>query len=88
MKLKYEFITTELGNQFVAVPVGDNARDFGGVINLNASAAFILKQMQKDTTVEQIVSALMEEYEGTQEEATAYVEGFIGKLREEDLLSE
>ena len=88
MKLKYEFETTELGDEIIAVPVGDNARDFGGVINLNDSGAAILKLLQKDTTVEQIVSSLLEEYEGTKEEMTAFVEKFIDKLRREELLSE
>ena len=88
MKLKYEFETTELGDEIIAVPVGGNARDFSGVLNLNDSAAAILKLLKKDTTVEQIVSALLEEYEGTKEEMTAFVERFINKLREENLLSE
>ena len=88
MKLKYEFETTELGDAIIAVPVGDNARDFSGALNLNDSAVAILKLLQKDTTVEQIVSALLEEYEGTKEEMTAFVEKFIDKLRNEDLLSE
>ena len=88
MKLKYEFETTELGDQIIAVPVGENAMDFKGVLNLNASAAAILKLLQKDTTADEIVSALTEEYEGTKEDMTAYVERFINKLREENLLSE
>ena len=88
MKLKCEFETTELGDEIIAVPVGDNAGSFGGVLNLNDSAAAILKLLQKDTTVEKIVSALLEEYEGTTEEMTAVVEKFIDKLRKENLLSE
>ena len=88
MKLKYEFETTELGDDIIAVPVGENAGGFKGVLNLNASAAAILKLLQKDTTAEQIVSALTEEYEGTKEDMTAFVERFINKLREENLLSE
>ena len=88
MKLKYEFETTELGDEIIAVPVGNNARDFSGVINLNDSAAAILKLLQKETTAEEIVSNLLEEYEGAREEITAFVEKFIDKLRKEDLLSE
>ena len=88
MKLKYKFETTELGDEIIAVPVGDNAMDFGGVINMNDSATAILKLLQEDITVEQIVSALLEEYEGEKEEMTAFVEKFIDKLRKEDLLNE
>ena len=86
MKLKYEFETTELGDEIIAVPVGDNARDFSGVLNLNASAAAILKLLKEDTTVEQIVLSLMEEYEGGKEKLTAFVEKFVQKLDDEGLL--
>lgn len=86
MKLKYEFVTTELDEQKIAVPVGDNARDFRGVLNMNGSAAAILKLLAEDTTVEQIVQALMQEYEGSAEELTGYVEKFVQQLREEGLL--
>ena len=88
MKLKYEFETTELGDEIIAVPVGDNAINFKGVLNLNASAAAILKLLGEDTTVEKIVASLMEEYEGGKEELTAFVENFVEKLRSEDLLCE
>ena len=80
MKLKYEFETTELGDEIIAVPVGDNARDFSGVLNLNASAAAILKLLGEDTTVDKIVASLMEEFEGSKEELTAFVENFVEKL--------
>lgn len=88
MKLKYDFEITELGDQIIAVPIGDNAREFSGVLDLNVTAATILKLLQKETMVEQIVSALQEEYEGTTEAITASVEKYINKLRKENLLSE
>ena len=88
MKLKYNFETTELGEEIIAVPVGDKAREFSGVINLNDSAATILKLLQEETTVERIVSALMEKYEGDKEEITVFVEKFINKLKSENLLNE
>ena len=88
MKLKYEFETTELGDEIIAVPVGDNAMEFKGVLNLNATAAAILKLLKEDTTVEQIVLSLLEEYEADKEELTAFVENFVEKLRSEDLLCE
>ena len=88
MKLKYTFETTELSEQFIAVPVGANAGGFKGVLNLNASGAVILKLLQEDTTVDNIVAALMEEYEGSKEELTAFVEKFTERLKEEGLLTE
>jgi len=86
MRLKYEFETTELGDEIIAVPVGDNAMNFKGVLNLNASAAAILKLLKEDTTADEIVLSLMDEYEGSKEELTAFVEKFVQKLENEDLL--
>lgn len=88
MKLRCEFEITELGEQMVAVPVGDNATEFSGVLKLNDSAASILKLLKKDTTVDEIVSALMKEYDSNTEVITAFVNKFINSLREEDLLCE
>ena len=88
MKLKYTFETTELSGEYIAVPVGDNADGFKGVLNLNASGVAILKLMKEDTTVDGIVTELMKEYDGTKEELTAFVEKFTAKLQEEGLLAE
>lgn len=86
MKLKYEFETTELGDQIIAVPVGENATDFKGVITLNEYGAAILNRMKEETTVDKIVDSLLEEFDGTREELSAYVEKFAEKLRSEELL--
>ena len=88
MKIKYDFETTELGDQIVAVPVGDGARDFKGVITVNASGAAILERLRKETTVEEITASLMEEYEGTKEALMASVEKMVVRLRSEGLLDE
>ena len=88
MKLKYEFETTALGERIIAVPVGENAQDFSGVLDLNESALAVFELLKEDTTLERIVAALAEQYEASPEELTAYAEAFLKKLRDEDLLAE
>ena len=38
MKLKYEFIITEIGDDMIAVPTGDGADQFHGTVRLNGDA--------------------------------------------------
>ena len=50
MKLKIEFDIMELDDEWVGVPVGDNAQKFQGVLRLNEEACAIVKLLQSDTT--------------------------------------
>ena len=88
MKLKYEFVTTEADNEIIAVPVGSNASEFKGVLNLNSTGAAILSLMKNETTVEEIARGLSEKYDASAAELTPYVERFINKLRAAKLLEE
>ena len=88
MKIKEGFILREVADSFVAVAVGDTAANFNGLINLNETGAFIWKQLENDTTEENVVAALLEEYEIDKDTATSAVAGFIQKLKEAKLLSE
>lgn len=61
-KLKYTFETMELDDRIVAVPVGDGAQDFRGVIKLNQSAAEIFDLLKQDTTEDAVVAELKKKY--------------------------
>ncbi len=86
MKLKYTFEITELDNQIIAVPVGDNAMNFRGVVVLNEYGAAIMERLKEETTINKVVESLLEEYEGTKEKLTDFVEQFVEKLKDEELI--
>jgi hypothetical protein len=87
MKLKYEFITTEIGDHTVAIPVGEAAQLFNGVMHINDSAKEILTLLSEDITYQQIIEKLTQKYiESTKEEIVGFVDGFLEKLKQEDLL--
>lgn len=88
MKLKYEFVVTEVAGEHVAVPVGKGAEELSAVLRLNETAAEILNCLQQDTDIEAIVSYLADNYEATHERLFASVEQFVALLREKDLLDE
>ena len=77
MKAKYCFEIMDLDDELVAVPIGEGADAFHGVLKVNETAAAILKIMEQDTTEERIVDSLMQEYDGEKTQIGVYVHEFI-----------
>ena len=88
MKSKYAFEKMELDDEFVAVPVGENAADLHAVLNVNEEAMRILELLQEETTEDNIVTQLMKEYSGDKEEIASLVSVYISQLSQEGLLEE
>lgn len=86
MKAKYSFEIMDLDDGLVAVPVGDGAEQFRGVLKVNESAVAILKLLEKETTEEAIVDALMKEYDGEKETITNFVNEFVETLKTEGVV--
>lgn len=86
MKLKYPFETVQLDDETVAIPVGKGATELEGILRVNETAAFILKQLESDTTPEAITDALAKEYEGDREEIAACVREYLDTLSARGLL--
>ena len=86
MKIKDGFVLREVAGDTVVLPSGD--LEINAMITLNESAAFLWKNMQEETSVENLVKAVVENYpEVDQESATKAVEGFIAQLKENDFLA-
>ena len=87
MKLRYEFTVMDMGGEIAAVPVGDNAGDFHGMLKLNESSAFVLDLLREDTTPEAVHKKLKEKYpESTDQEIGEMLVNFLNKLIREGLL--
>ena len=89
MKLKYNFTVMDMGGEFAAVPVGDDAAKFRGMLKLNAVAADIRKSLAEETDTESILSMLKEKYPDTgEDEISNAVAPFIDRLLAEGLLTD
>jgi len=87
MKLKYEFALSEVAGEIVAVSVGAGDRNM--VISLNPTAKFIWELLAEDTDIQSIANALLEKYDGLDEEtARAEAEEFVELLRSNQLLDD
>lgn len=86
MKLKEGYLLREVAGNYIVVAVGSAVKEFNGVINLNESAAFLWKQLSEDKTEEELVNALLGEYEVTREIAEKDVKAFVEKLTQAKLI--
>lgn len=80
MKIKEGFILREVSGSFLVIAVGKAVKQFNGIINLNETGAFLWKQLEKSSTEEQLVNALLEEYNVDRERAEKDVKEFVEKL--------
>jgi hypothetical protein len=88
MKIKNNYMLKEVAGQNIAVPVGDESIDFNAMISLNDTGAFLWHKLEEDVTEQQLVEALLEEYEVSKETAENDVSAFVIKMREAKLLDE
>ncbi len=86
MKIKDGFILREVAGSFIVVAVGDAVKTFNGIITLNETGAFLWKALEQGATEEELLKALLEEYDVDESVAKEHVKKFIAKLTEAKLV--
>lgn len=86
MKIKDGFILREIAGSFIVVAVGEAVKTFNGVITLNETGAFLWKILEKGAEEQDLLSALLAEYDVEEEVAKEHVEKFIARLTEAKLI--
>lgn len=85
MKLKDTFLTHMSNGEQIVVDVSGQ---FSGLIRNNGSAAFIVDCLKTETTVEEIVDKLYEEYDASKEVLEQAVNDVVSKLRRAGAIDE
>ena len=87
MKLRYVFSVMEMDSEFMAVPVGENAGSFNGMLRMNQVSAEILDLLKEDTTPEAVHQILRERYpDSADREIGEALTTFLNQLIREGLL--
>ncbi len=86
MKIKDGFILREVAGRFIVVAVGSAVKEFNAIINLNETGAFMWRMLEKGATEQEIVDALLNEYEVDKEIAERDVKKFTKTLIEANLI--
>ena len=63
MILKPSFEIVDVAGEYMAIPVGKLADSFGGIVTLSETAAFLLKNMKTEKTVDELAHLLSQEYD-------------------------
>lgn len=85
MKLKNGFVLREVAGQTVVLPAGGDL-DLNMMITLNETGKFLWKLLEEETAEEELVTALLQEYDV--DEATAHnaVKNFTATLKKYEFL--
>jgi hypothetical protein len=88
MKLRGEFVVRQVMEDIVAIPVGEAATRFGGMLLLNEVSRVIWTELEKGTDVDGLVTAVTDAFEVSEEEARADILELLEQLRNAGLLDE
>ena len=88
MKLKEGMLLEKVDGEYVAVTTGKAAKAFNGLIRHNKTADFLYRQLMTETTESELVAALLQKYEVSEEIASRDVHAFVCQIRKAGLLDE
>ena len=88
MKLNGTFTLREVAGEILVIPVGKTALTLNGMIILNPVSRVIWECLEKSVEYEEILKAVTDSFEVSEQEARSDLDEFIEELRKQDLLSE
>ena len=86
MKIAKEYILREIAGDYIIVPVRAAALEFNGMITVNETGAFLWEKLREGTTREELLHAMLEEYEVSEKEAEADIQEFLQMLQKNKIL--
>lgn len=87
MKIEKEFILREIAGDYVIIPTGTTTLEFNGLITVNELGAFIWKELQQEITEDELIQAIVEEYEIDEKTAREDAREFLNILKECKILN-
>lgn len=88
MKLKCTFDFVDMGDEIIAVPIGPNSDEIGGVFKLNKEGMEILKLLNDGLSREEVIDHLSSTYDNNRTELENYVDKTIGIFQQAGILIE
>lgn len=80
MKIAKGFSLVTIAEQNVIVPLGTANVNFNSMISLNDCGAFLWRQLQEEKTEDELLRAMLDEYEIDEAIASEDIKRFILKL--------
>ncbi len=88
MKIKDGFVLREIAGTWIVLPLDAETVNFSGMLTLNNSGVMLWKELEKGCDKEALVSALINEYDVEESQASSDVESFVKKLSDAGCITE
>lgn len=85
MKLKKGFVMRDIAGETIVVPSGDEL-NLNMMITLNETAKFLWERLEAGAEEDDLVQAMLAEYDVDEQTARLGVTGFVAKLKERGFL--
>ncbi len=82
MKIKEGFALRTVADEYIVMPTGSRIAEFEGAIALNGVSAFLFEKMLNPVSKEDLVIALLDEYEVNRETAERDVDALVAKFND------
>ena len=86
MEINKKLMKRQIGGETFLVPLGKSVYDTNGLFFLTELGGFIWDLLPQVQSEEEIVKAILEEYDVEQAQAAEDVSAFFGKLRELEII--
>ena len=86
MKAKPGFVVRNVADEFLLMPKGDNIGIFNGAILLNEVSAFVWEKLQDPISKEDLLKAVLAEYEIDRDVAAKDLVNLLETLRGYDVI--
>lgn len=87
MKICDGYILRTVAGKNIVVSVGADV-NFSGMLTLNDTGVFFWNLLQKDTTKEEMISAVTAEYDVDEKTVSEDIDEFLAKLTEKGILED
>jgi len=86
MKIKEGFVLRNVVDEYIVMPTGDNIAKFDGAVVLNDVSAFVFEQLQHAVSREDLLCAILNEFEVDEATAAADLDALLAQFCEVGLL--
>ncbi len=88
MKIKKGYMVRDIADTHIVVPVGERVIDFKGIMTLNETGYFLWNKLTDGISYDDLLKALLDEYEVDEATARADLDEFLGVARENGVIEE
>lgn len=88
MRIKDGYVLRPVAGNNVVIAIGKEAINFNGIVTINGAGAFLWELLLQGSTKEEMLAAMLKEYDIDETTAKSDIDEFVDKLTEAELLCE